>query len=555
MKLPVLFLLATLTLTAAAQQDDAKGGPPPVGENKDIHAYIRQGWQVLSRSMNDCKTLGDTKLQTQPILYLPAEITTPEEVTILRKKCGIQIAPLPKKIDRAGDLRPDELTRQGLLYLPNPYVVPGGRFNEMYGWDSYFIILGLVRDQQVDLARGMVENFFYEIEHYGSVLNANRTYYLTRSQPPLLTSMILAVYDANNGQGPSGVRWLQRGYDNAQRDWRIWNTEPHLAGNTGLSRYYDYGDGPVPEMGDDPSYYNQVASYLLTHPDPDHYLITDAPNSGSAKTGASAKTAGPELTAKSCPPADQAGTEKPCAPEKKVHLSADYYKGDRAMRESGYDISYRFGPFSGSTHHYAPVCLNSLLYKAENDLARMAAVLGRPAEVKQWKDRAALRKSRMTRYLWNARSGMFYDYNFQRARQSTYNFAASFYPLWAGAATREQARLQLPKLPLLERPGGIATSDRITGVQWDMPYGWAPVQYFVEEGLRKYGFKTEANRVASHWNSMVEENYLRDGTIREKYNVVDRTTTANVSAGYKANVVGFGWTNGVYLEFQAAQGK
>ena len=550
MKLPVLLLLAILTLSSSAQQDDAKGGPPPTGENKDIHTYIRQGWQVLSRSMNDCKTLGDTKLQTQPILYLPAEITTPEEVTILQKKCGIEVAPLPKKIDRAGDLRPGDLTRQGLLYLPNPYVVPGGRFNEMYGWDSYFIILGLVRDQQVDLARGMVENFFYEIEHYGSVLNANRTYYLTRSQPPLLTSMILAVYDANNGQGPSGVRWLQRGYDNARRDWQIWNTELHLAGNTGLSRYYDYGDGPVPEMGDDPSYYNQVASYLLNHPDPDHYLITDSPN-----PSASAKTAGPELTAKPCPPADQAAEEKPCGPQRKVHLSADYYKGDRAMRESGYDISYRFGPFSGSTHHYAPVCLNSLLYKTENDLARMAAVLGRPAEAKQWKDRAALRKSRMTRYLWNARSGMFYDYNFQRGRQSSYHFAASFYPLWAGLATREQARRQLRKLPLLERPGGIATSDRITGVQWDMPYGWAPVQYFVEEGLRKYGFKTEANRVAFHWNSMVEENYLRDGTIREKYNVVDRTTTANVSAGYKANVVGFGWTNGVYLEFQAAQGK
>ncbi len=548
MKLTILILIAALTLPASAQQDDAKGGAPPTGDSKDIHTYIHQGWDVLSRSMNDCKTLGDSKLQTQPILFLPAEISTPEDVTALQKKCGIQVAPLPKKIEHAGDLRPGELPRQGLLYLPNPYVVPGGRFNEMYGWDSYFIILGLVRDSRVDAARGMVENFFYEIEHYGSVLNANRTYYLTRSQPPLLTSMILSVYDANNGQGPSGAAWLRRGYENAERDWQLWNTEPHLAGNTGLSRYYDFGDGPVPEMGDDPTYYNQVANSLLAHGDPGHYLVSDAPSSSAMMV------VGPELTVKPCDDS-QGSAAKPCGPEKKVHLSADYYKGDRAMRESGYDISDRFGPFSGSTHHYAPVCLNSLLYKAESDLARMAALLGRPADVKKWKDRAALRKDRMTRYMWNAGRGMFYDYDFQRGRQSTYNFAASFYPLWAGAATPQQARMQLRRLPLVERGGGIATSDRITGVQWDMPYGWAPVQYFVEEGLRKYGFKTEANRVAAHWNSMVEENYLRDGTIREKYNVVDRTTTANVSVGYKANVVGFGWTNGVYLEFEAAQGK
>ena len=121
-----------------------------------------------------------------------------------------------------------------MLYLEHKYVVPGGRFNEMYGWDSYFIILGLVRAGRVDLARGMVENYFFEIEHYGTILNANRAYYLTRSQPPFLTSMIMAVYDADKAAGHEDRGWLEKAYGYASRDYESWNREPHTAGATGL---------------------------------------------------------------------------------------------------------------------------------------------------------------------------------------------------------------------------------------------------------------------------------------------------------------------------------
>src|SRR5271163_2006665 len=134
------------------------------------------------------------------------------------------------------------ISPQGLLFLPYSYVVPGGRFNEMYGWDSYFIILGLLHDQRIDLARGMVENFFFEIENYGTILNANRTYYLTRSQPPFLTSMIMEVYNAEKAAGHEDKKWLARAYEFAARDYEMWTHEPHLAGPTGLSRYYDFGD-------------------------------------------------------------------------------------------------------------------------------------------------------------------------------------------------------------------------------------------------------------------------------------------------------------------------
>ena len=155
----------------------------------------------------------------------------------------------------------------GLLYLENKYVVPGGRFNEMYGWDSYFIILGLLRAGRIDLARGMVENFFFEIEHYGTILNANRAYYLTRSQPPFLTSMIMAVYEADKAAGHENRAWLEKAYGYASKDYETWNREPHIAGSTGLARYYDFGNGPAPEsLKDEAGIHRKVASYFLLHP-------------------------------------------------------------------------------------------------------------------------------------------------------------------------------------------------------------------------------------------------------------------------------------------------
>lgn len=482
-------------------------------------------------------------------MYVPADMHVPPDVQALENKCGVRVAKLPRPIQKMGDVKVSEV-QPGLLYLPNPYVVPGGRFNEMYGWDSYFIIRGLVHDGELDLARDMIENFFFEIEHYGSILNANRTYYFTRSQPPFLTSMIDAYYDAEKRMGHEDREWLARAYEYAQRDYQLWTREPKLAGNTGLARYYDLGEGPVPEMGDDPSYYSDVTGGLLAmHSEAgENYL-------GSADGGDTAQI-GPLFQVEVCPVqgtstvetqhAASSGTTH-CSKPKHVSLSEDYYKGDRAMRESGFDISFRFGPYSGSTHHFAPVCLNSLLYKAEHDLAEMAQALGRTEESAKWKQLAERRKDAIDKYLWNAQAGMFFDYDFLHGRQSAYNYATTFYPLWAGLATPDQARAVVRNLNLFERPGGIAMSDKVSGMQWDLPYGWAPLQLIPVEGLRRYGFNEDADRVAQEFVSDVYDNFKRDQTIREKYNVVTRSTQAQVAAGYKTNVVGFGWTNGVTL--------
>jgi alpha,alpha-trehalase len=218
------------------------------------------------------------------------------------------------------------------------------------------------------------------------------------------------------------------------------------------------------------------------------------------------------------------------------------------MRESGFDVTFRFGPFGSQTHEYAPVCLNSLLYKTEKDLERMSSLLWRPDEARKWEAKAAERRKRITDYLWNERQGLFFDYDFVRHKQSAYKYATTFYPLWTGIASKEQAQAVRRNLSMFEQPGGIAMGTAETQAQWDYPYGWDPIQLLAVEGLRRYGFNQDADRISRKFLSTVLKNFEREGTIREKYNVLSRSSDTHIAAGYAQNVTGFGWTNGVFLE-------
>jgi alpha,alpha-trehalase len=530
-------VLGCVARTAKAQSASARDqGLTPIRE------YIATGWDSLTRSLTECKTIVDPKLAAAAVLYLPADFEAPVAVQQLQKQCNVQAQRLPMVIHKLGEINPGKIDPAGLLYLPSKYVVPGGRFNEMYGWDSYFIIRGLVRDNRIDLAQGMVENFFFEIEHYGAVLNANRTYYLTRSQPPFLTSMILAVYDARKSAGHEDRAWLERAYKYAVRDYSLWTREPHLAGSTGLSRYYDFGNGPAPEsLKDETGHLSQVAAYMLAHPSVGRgYLVP-------AKSGdASQAVVGPRFGLQVCETTTTMARSD-CVPAGSAELSTDYYKGDRAMRESGYDISFRFGPFGAATHHYAPVCLNSLLYKTEQDLAMMSDILGHKEEAADWRKRAEDRKERIQTFLWDAKRGLYFDYDFEKQLQSSYEYVTTFLPMWTGIATPDQARAIMKNLSVFEKPGGLVMSPNESGGQWDYPYAWAPNQLLADEGIRRYGFKEDADRVSYEFLSTVAENFRRDGTLREKYNAVTRSSETQVTAGYHMNIVGFGWTNGVFL--------
>ena len=521
---------------------------PTAAKALNIDQYMHQAWATLSRSMTECSSLVDTKLTTAPVLYLPAELPTPPEVAALKTACGVRVEHLPKRIERPGDLNPSDLKVPGLLYLPKKYVVPGGRFNEMYGWDSYFIILGLLEDERLELARGMVENFFFEIEHYGNILNANRTYYFTRSQPPLLSSMVRAVYEADIAATPQGYKaadaWLRRAYGFASQDHDLWLTPPHRAGDTGLARYHDLGVGPVPEMEDASDYYPDILRWLLAHPEVKTSYLVDGP---ATLEGASEATLG-KLSEDSCDPR----ISKVCA---RSHvgthwLSAGFYEGDRANRESGFDPTFRFGPYAGSTEDYAPVCLNALLYKYEMDLAWMASKLGKPGEAETWKKQAEARRQSIDKYLWDPASGLYFDYDFVNGKQSRYEYITAFYPLWAGAASPAQAKAMHAHVGDMLKPGGMAMSTYDSGLQWDLPFGWAPTMWFADSGLAQTGDTKDARELARRFMHTVEVNYEGDHTVREKYNVVDSSADVKVATGYKMNVVGFGWTNAVYLKMK-----
>ena len=533
--------LVLASLYPAYVRGDQKSIPEtaPPRRLEAILSYIASSWGTLTRATNTCEGIADSKLVEASVMYLPADIKAPTDAHKPVRDCSAKVEHLPFVIHGPGEVAQHQIQPPGLLFLPDPYVVPGGRFNEMYGWDSYFIIRGLLRSGKTDLARGMVENFFYEIEHYGAVLNANRTYYLTRSQPPFLSSMIMAVYESDKAAGKDDRDWLKRAYSYAERDYEMWTHEPHLAGNTGLSRYYDFGDGPVPEgLHDEEGYYRDVLAYFLRQGNVTSYVIK-ADNPEALRH--------PEYRLELCPETGEPATPS-CRLLQHVALTSEYYKGDRSMRESGFDISFRFGPYGSDTDHYAPVCLNSLLYKTETDLEKMSSILGDKQAASRWHERAEKRRKTVQSLLWDEKRGMFFDYNFRNNAISTYNYATTFYPLWTGIATEQRARAVEANLHLFEHVGGIAMSTQDTGVQWDLPYGWAPIQLLAVEGLRRYGYDQDANRISAEFLGMILANFERDGTIREKYNVVTDSSNIAVAEGYRDNVIGFGWTNGVFLE-------
>ena len=496
--------------------------------------------------MQDCAALTDPKVDAHPVLYVPAQFPVPAELREVSKRCQVSVRSLPQVIRQLGDVDPTRLPVQGLLYLPNAYVVPGGLFNEMYGWDSYFIVLGLLADQRSAVARDMVDNALFEVEYYGGVLNANRTYYLSRSQPPLLSAMIGALLEdpASFPSEAAKHAWLVHAYPLAVRNHAIWMRPEHHAGATGLARYQDLGSGPPLEARDS-KFYRRVIEWLRAHPNDDPgYLVKGSEQPDEAEAV--------RLAAESC----DVRSSQVCATAwvDGYRLSADYYHGDRAMRESGFDINFHFGPFGGSTHHYAAVGLNSLLYRYELDLADFARQLHKTADAERWTHMASARKQAIDRYLWRSERGVFEDFDFIEGKPSGDPYLTTYYPLWAGAASAAQAAAVRNKLPIFERLGGLSMDDRPSGAQWDDPFGWAPTNWIAVCGLEGYGFRDDAERVAEKFMATIDRSYAADGTIREKYNMALGNADVQVTVGYTQNVVGFGWTNGVYLKLRELLG-
>jgi alpha,alpha-trehalase len=230
-------------------------------------------------------------------------------------------------------------------------------------------------------------------------------------------------------------------------------------------------------------------------------------------------------------------------------LTPLFYKGDRSMRESGFDPSNRFGPFNIDIIHYNPVCLNSLLYLTEMETAEILTDLGRKQEAAVWLAKATMRAHAINKLMWDEKDGLYYDFDFVNRRVRRYPFLTTFYPLWAGIATKEQAARIVKNLPMFEKVGGLQTSTVVSGNQWDSPFGWAPLEMIAVEGLRRYGYDADAERISMKFISLVKREYERTGVIVEKYDVVNGGSSVSaIHFGYSANQVGFGWTNAAFLQ-------
>ncbi|KAF2842044.1 glycoside hydrolase family 37 protein [Patellaria atrata CBS 101060] len=426
-----------------------------------------------------------------------------------------------------------------------PFVVPGGRFNELYGWDSYMESLGLLINDRVDLVKSMVINFCFCIKHYGKILNANRTYYLGRSQPPFLTDMALRVYDRIKDQ-PDSLEFLRNAILAAIKEYyTVWMSEPRKDPITKLSRYRPSGIGVPPET--ESTHFTHVLEPYAEKNNMTFEEFVDAYNNGRVKE--------PELD--------------------------EYFLHDRAVRESGHDTSYRLERVAANL---ATVDLNSLLLKYEIDIARTIRKhfkdkLSIPAEFcgkgmvpgyietsSKWDRRAKARQMLMDKYMWNEEQGMYFDYDTVKQEQTDYESATTFWPMWAGGATPAQAAALVTKaIPKLEEFGGLASGTEKSrgevGIhrpnrQWDYPFGWAPQQMLAWVGLQRYGYEGEAQRLAYKWCYMVIKAFVDfNGVVVEKYDVTRPHDPHKVEAEYGNQGgdikgvprEGFGWVNASYI--------
>ena len=402
--------------------------------------------------------------------------------------------------------RRHSVDRGSLIALPHRYIVPGGRFNEQFYWDSYFIMLGLAAECEWSRVEGMIKNVAHMIRRYGYVPTANRTYFLSRSQPPFFALMVRLLASHKGKRvlreyAPyllleyrfwmRGVRKVKETEHAAYR--RVVELEPGLF----LNRYYDNSVTPRPES-----------------------LREDAETAKQASHRQSDKVF--------------------------LHL--------RAAAESGWDFSARWLTNQKDLHtiHTAdiiPVDLNSLLYILEETIADAHNSLLQPLVVRKFRRLAAERAKAINRYHWSKKQAFYTDYNFHTARKTGFLSLAAVAPLYAGIASPTQAAAVAERLEReFLHQGGLVTSLTDSGQQWDAPNGWAPLQWMAVEGLRRYGFDDLANTIQARWMTTVEMVFTDSHRLVEKYNVGRGDGLGG--GGEYALQDGFGWTNGVYAAFK-----
>jgi alpha,alpha-trehalase len=446
----------------------------------------------------------DLKTFVQTHFRLPAE--TDNSYTSTNKSLPEHLTELWKVLTR----KPDEA--QGtLIPLPNPYIVPGGRFREVYYWDSYFTMLGLQVSKRVDIIENMVNNFAYLIETVGFIPNGNRTYYLGRSQPPFFALMIMLLMEEKGDEillhyqsslEKEYAFWME-GADTLSATKTTHRRVVRMPDGSVLNRYWDDNDAPRPE------------AYM---------------------------------------------EDKQVAGDSGRNVN-EVYRHIRAAAESGWDFSsrwFRDGQKMETiqTTDLIAVDLNCLLYSAEVLLATLYKKNQQPEKSEQMLQQLKQRKKSIQQYCWNKEKGFYFDYQFKDAQLSASYTLAGTFPLFISLADYEQST-KVAKIieEKFLQPGGLLTTLSTTGQQWDAPNGWAPLQWIAYQGLQQpvYGQKKLAEKIKRNWMQINEKVYATTGKMMEKYNVID--TGSKAGGGEYPNQDGFGWTNGVYLKFLSLEQK
>jgi len=390
-----------------------------------------------------------------------------------------------------------------LISLPHDYIIPGGRFREIYYWDSYFTMLGLQVSKRFDTIQHMVDNFAFLIDTIGFVPNGNRTYYLGRSQPPFFALMVKLLSEEK------GEAILLQYQSQLEKEYSFWmdgasgdklsptnNTHRRvvlLPDGSRLNRYWDDNDIPRPE------------AYIE-----DIHIARQAKNPSNI-----------------------------------------VYRHIRAAAESGWDFSSRWFKEPGYMHSIQttdiiPIDLNCLILYLEQTLLHIYIMLNDEINVLAFQQRIQQRKKAIDTYCWDEEKGFYFDYHHIEHQHTSCFSLAAMYPLFFSLATAEQAKkvARIIEDQFLQA-GGVITTLNKTIQQWDAPNGWAPLQWITYNGLKKYSHHSIAEKIKHNWMQANERVYAATGKMMEKYNVMDTNTKAG--GGEYPNQDGFGWTNGVYL--------
>lgn len=524
--LPPNFLLLFLLISCSAVKDQSPSKEVIILPPEDLYGDLFYEVQSNPEIFPDSKTFVDVipkfsineirnnfdlleDKSTQNLRrFIDAHFIIPQEANTYQTDSSS----INQHINKLWDVlkRPaDEPITGTLLPLPNPYIVPGGRFREIYYWDSYFTMLGLQEDGEVETIRNMIDNFSFLIDTYGFIPNGNRSYYLSRSQPPFYSLMVGVLAEMK------GERILEKYLPYLQKEYEFWmNGEEMVSskqrtyervvlmpGGEFLNRYWDAKATPRPE-----SYREDVET------------------------------------------ANEALKESPGRTREEV------YRNLRAAAESGWDFSSRWlnkegnNNFRLSTIHTTeilPVDLNSLLYHLEVTLSKAYLAQGESVLSEEFKLKSERRREAILKYFWDDDEGYFMDHNFKLGRSTKVLSLAGVYPLFFNISTPAQARLLYQQVEEnFLKPGGVVTTPYNTGQQWDAPNGWAPLQWMTITALRNYGFEALANLIKERWLQLNENVYKRTYKMLEKYNVEDLSKESG--GGEYPTQDGFGWTNGVF---------